>query len=235
VVLCEKEDHLGGQLVPAAVAPHRAGWTELLEFLTREMSRLGIDVRLNTAATADLARKMDADVAVVAIGASPMHPKIPGIDRTNVVTAVDVLDDRAQVKGNVIIAGGGCSGAQTAEFLAVNGHEVTIVEMLKEIAQDAAPSDRELLLERLKGLGVGMLREARITSIEEGKLTVESPAGTKDLPADTIVLCLGMVSNDDLAGQLLKVVPQVVTVGDAAQPRKVTEAMAEGALAVISL
>jgi 2,4-dienoyl-CoA reductase-like NADH-dependent reductase (Old Yellow Enzyme family)/thioredoxin reductase len=235
VVLCEATDHLGGQLIPASTAPYRPGWAELRDYLVREMDRLGIDLRMSTEASPDLAREVGADLAIVAIGSRPYRPDIPGIDRSNVVTARDILEGNATVTGKVIMAGGGCSGAQTAEYLATRGHQVTIVDVLGAIAIDAPSGERELLLGRLERLGVQFLIDTRILSIEENRVGVENPQGLAYLPADTVVICLGSIPNNSLAGYLRSVVPEVLTVGDAIEPRKVTEAMLDGALAGLSL
>jgi 2,4-dienoyl-CoA reductase-like NADH-dependent reductase (Old Yellow Enzyme family)/thioredoxin reductase len=234
VILCESEDHLGGQLNVAAAAPYRQGWEEFREFLIREINRLGVDVRLNTRATADLARQEHTDVAIVAIGSSAYKPNIPGVEDQNVVFARDVLDGRATARGTVVVAGGGCAGAQTAEFLAIRGFDVTIIEMLGSIAIDAPGAERELLLGRLEDYGVQMLVDTKILSIHSDHLGVQSPQGLGSIPADTVVLCMGSVSNDSLAEELRPVVAHVITVGDAVEPRKVTEAVAEGAIAALS-
>lgn len=235
VVLCEEENHLGGQLIAAAAAPYRTGWEELRQWLIGELDRLSVQVRLNTRVTAALAQQVGADAAIVAIGSCPVRPAIEGIEHANVITARDLLEGRATATGRVVVAGGGCSGAQTAEYLAARGHPVTIIEMLGAIAADAPSGDRELLLERLQQLGVSIRTETRLMSFQADGVTVEGPGGPYRIPADTVVLCLGAVPNDGLADDLRKVVSQVLVVGDAVQPRKVTEAMAEGALAALSL
>lgn len=234
VILCEERDHLGGQLIAAAAAPHRPGWEELRRYLMGEMDRLGVEVRLNTRATAALAQQLGAEVAIVAIGSAPIRPAITGIEHANVITARDLLEGRATATGRVIIAGGGCAGAQTAEYLAVRGHPVTIVEMMGSLAVEAPMADRELLLGRLQQLGVVFRVDTRIMSMQAGAVTVEHPGGVEDLPADTVVLCLGSTPVDGLVDELTRVVPRVVSVGDVVQPRQVTEAMVEGALAGLS-
>src|SRR5690606_24361408 len=88
------------------------------------------------------------------------------------------------------IAGGGCSGAQTAEFLAARGHEVTIVEMTGAVATDAPPDDRALLLERLAAHGVEIRTHTRIMRVDRGEVTVESATGVETIPAATVVYCL---------------------------------------------
>lgn len=233
VILCERRGRLGGQLVAASVPPHRPGWEELREYLEQEMDRLGIEVRLNTPATTELARDLRADMAVIAVGASPLRPRIPGIESKSVMASLDILEGRAIARGDVVVAGGGCTGAQTAEYLAARGHKVTVVEILDCIAEDAAPADRELLLSRLDDLGVRVLTRTRLLDISNDEITVESPDGKATIPANTIVLCTGMVSNDGIAEEMRAVVQKVVVVGDALQPRKATEAIAEAALSML--
>lgn len=231
VVLVEEDDRLGGQLIAAAAAPYRPGWEELRQYLIHEMARLGIDVLLRTKATKQLAQEEKADVAIVAIGSSAVRPPIPGIMGENVIVGRDLMEGKAIAKGKVVVAGGGCAGAQTAELLAEHGHDVTIVEMLGAIAEEAAVADRELLLDRLRERGVKMLTETKIMKIEKDRIFVERLGGQDELPADTVVVCLGAKPNDSLAADLRQVLPQVFVVGDAAEPRRVTEAMVEGAIA----
>jgi len=234
VVLCEELDHLGGQLPAAFAAPHRPGWRELLEYLEEEMERLQVDVRLNTRVTPELAREIGADVAVIATGATPIRLTIPGAQGENVVTARDLLEGKVNAHGRVVVAGGGCAGAQTAEFLASRGHQVIIAEMLGAIAVDAPKAERELLLHRLEQLGVQILTETKIIRVGDGMVYVERPGGEETLPADTVVVCLGSTSDDDLPEKLHGIVNQVIVVGDALKPRRVTEAVIEGSTAVLS-
>ncbi|MDD2486553.1 MAG: FAD-dependent oxidoreductase [bacterium] len=235
VVLCEELKDLGGQLIAAAIPPYRSGWELLRSYLVGEMARLGIDVRLNTKATADMAQQEGFDSAIVAVGAHPVRLNIPGIQHANVAVGRDVLEGHSQAKGKVVVAGGGCAGAQTAEYLAVLGHEVSIVEMLGEIAQDAPRAERELLLGRLQKMGVKLMNNTKIMSIGENKVSIESPAGLAELPADTVVICLGSAPNDGIADALQKVVSHTVKTGDAVRPRKVTEAIEEGALEALKI
>jgi 2,4-dienoyl-CoA reductase-like NADH-dependent reductase (Old Yellow Enzyme family)/thioredoxin reductase len=236
VVLFEQRDHLGGTLLLASMPPKRPGWSELRDYLVGEMKRLGVDVRLGTKATAELARKEGADVAIVAIGASQYPPRIPGIEMKNVVLSRDLLEGTARVHGEkVVVLGGGTSGAQIADFLSQRGYDVTIVTAGKEIAKDSAVVVRALLLDRLQQCGVTMLTDTRIVGIMKGKVLIVGPGDSEelpgDLPADTVVASTGAKPNDSLADDLRTVVKQVFVVGDAVEPRDVTYAMLEGARA----
>jgi 2,4-dienoyl-CoA reductase (NADPH2) len=150
-------------------------------------------------------------------------------------------DDRApdavgvEAVEGVVVAGGGCMGAQVAEALANNGHSVTIVEATGSIATDAPSDDRALLLGRLKNLGVKMITETKVMGVGSKSVSIEGVHGVKTIAADTVVLCLGAFSNDGVTSELKKLVKNVSVVGDAKQPRRVTEAVAEGALAALAV
>lgn len=235
VVLYEKHAKLGGQVIAAAALPYRGDWDDFLAPLIRQVKRLGVEVRLNTEFDPSRVRKGEFDAAVLANGSSASRPNIPGVGRTQVVAARDLLEGWATAKGTVIVAGGGCMGGQVAEVLAQNGHPVTILESGGSVAADAPVDDRALLLGRLKKLKVKIATDHRLMSIGPSSVSVEGPHGGKSLPADTVVLCLGAYPNDGLYAELKALIRNVAVVGDARKPGRVTEAVAEGALAALSL
>lgn len=235
VTLYEKHGQLGGQLAAAAVAPHRQGWSELRDALVRDVKRLPITVRLNAEFVPGAVRAGQYDAAIIAIGSVPNRPNIPGVGRTNVVIARDLLEGWVNATGRVVVAGGGCMGAQTAEALAADGHRVTIVEAGGAVAADGPVDDRALLLGRLKKHHVAILTDTKVMAVGPQTVSVEGPHGPRTLPADTVVLCLGATPNDGVAAELRGKVRSLQVVGDAKQPRRVTDAMAEGALAAVSV
>src|SRR5690606_16140891 len=99
----------------------------------------------------------------------------------------------------------------------------------------APVDDRMLLLDRLKQKKVHLRLHTKLATVGTNTVTIEDQKGSSTLAADTVVLCLGSYPNDGLANELKKQVKRVMIVGDALQPRRVTEAMAEGALAALAL
>lgn len=235
VTLYEQNGRLGGQLFAAAASPHRPGWEELRKYLIAEMKRLKVDVRLKTQCTPELLVRAKVDAVILATGSYAKLPSIPGIEDVNVLVSRDLLEHKVEAKGKVVVAGGGCAGAQTAEYLASRGHKVTMVSLTDQIAGDAPSDDRSLLLGRLKKLNVKILSSTTVMAIEPKFVVVENYLGVSRIAADTVVICLGSFSNDFLEDELKGKVPKVIKIGDAIEPRKVTEAMMEGALAVLSL
>lgn len=235
VVLYEEQEMLGGQLFAAEAAPLREGWREFREALTAEISRLPIDVRLRTSFSVEAAQREKPDVVILATGADPVVPAIAGSDTTNVLVARDILEGKVQARDAVAVIGGGCAGAQAAEFLVDRGHKVTVIEAGDAIAVDAPMDERVLLLGRLAERGVSLMTHSIAQSFEKGSVRVMGEKGESVVAADTVVLCLGSRSRRVLEEGLRAVVLNVLVVGDAVEPRRVTEAVAEGALAALSI
>jgi len=235
VILCEEQEALGGQLISASAAPHREGWVTLLRDLQHQLTLFGVETRLRTRVDKKLVLKEQPYAVIVATGAEAIRPKIPGIGAVNVIVARDLLEGRSKAFGSVLLVGGGCAGAQTAEFVAAQGHPVTIVEAEGEIAADAPLDDRTLLLGRLKALGVRIMTHTRLLSVETDAINLQSGGDNFGMAADTVVLCLGSRPVNKLESELLGLVPHLFAIGDSVRARKVTEAILEGALAALGL
>ncbi|GAB5499077.1 MAG: FAD-dependent oxidoreductase [Pseudohongiellaceae bacterium] len=234
VILVEARERLGGQLFAAAASPHRQDWERLRSFLESELERLDVEVRINSAADAQSILEEQPDVVIVASGSVPLRPSVPDLG-ARLVFARDVMEGRATAEGSVIIAGGGCSGAQTAEYLAARGHPVTIVEASDEIAVDAPLAERALLMTRLADLGVSLRLHTRILEFAADSVIIQQEETKQSLKADTVLICMGSRAEYELATALAGKIEHIVVVGDAREPRRVTEAIAEGAIAALEI
>ena len=232
VWLYEQEHELGGQLLMAGIAPHKEIIKELTKYLTDQVTRLGVNVVLNTEATQELVRDIKPDVLIVATGSSPLIPDISGIDGKNVLTAGDVLENKATVRGQVVVIGGGLVGSETAEFLADRGHKVAIVEMLAEIAVGVGPSTRRILLERLAQKGVIAYLEVSCEQvITEGVVIRNKDGERQTLKADTVVFATGARPNQGIPHYIMDQVPEACLIGDCVEPRRIADAIEDGARA----
>ncbi len=95
-----------------------------------------VESKLNEDVTVESIEKVKPDAVIIAAGATPIIPRIPGATGINVATAIDVLTGRKDTGRNVIIIGGGAIGCETAEFLIKKGKNVTILEMLNRMGND---------------------------------------------------------------------------------------------------
>jgi pyruvate/2-oxoglutarate dehydrogenase complex dihydrolipoamide dehydrogenase (E3) component len=139
-----------------------------------------------------------------------------------------VLIGKRKVGENVIIAGGGSVGAETALYLAMQGKKVTIIEMMKNIAVEVFDESRGQLLRLLTEKGVTVLTEATLIEINSQGVVVETKNGKQLIPAETIVIALGMKSDNRLANALRESGQEFIAIGDCVKPRRIIDAIWEG-------
>jgi len=236
VALYEKESKLGGQLNAAAVPPNKADLIPLIDYLSSQVKKAGVEVKLATEATLESALESNPDAVIVAAGSTPLTPDIPGADRPNVVTAQDALLGKTEVGQNVVVVGGGMVGCEIGHFLADQGKNVTIVEMVRRVASDMPVMPRRRLLDGLKEKKVATLTESTCEEIAEGAVVVTDGQGQKQtIQADTVVLAVGFKAKDDLYQALEGKVPEIHCIGDSSQPRRIADAIDEGYRVGLSL
>jgi 2,4-dienoyl-CoA reductase (NADPH2) len=258
VTLFEKTERLGGQINLMKSVPGKEVFGDATISLTHRMKAAGVKVALSTDLTTKKIKRDKPDVVVVASGARPARIDVPGIDRPNVCYARATLDGSVSGIGErVVIIGGGAIGCETALFIANLGvlddrsfaflvyHEaddfhrlreelhrsrqkITVLELAERIAGNVGVSTRWGLLKNLRLRGVELRSGIRITGIEKDAVTIETENGTESVPADTIIIAVGAESVDDLSREVKEVGMQVVTIGDAKEPRKIGDAVREG-------
>lgn len=230
VVLFEANTALGGQLRLASKPPAKEVLDTIVDYYSAQFSKMpGVDVRLGCSATAGLLREMGPDFTIIATGAKPCVPDIPGIHGDNMVTAFDVLGGNREIGKTVVIAGGGMIGCETAHYLADRGCKVTVVEMLGRLAADVGDTVRRVLLRKLEDAGVAMLPGMRVTAFGPTGVTVQDRNGnSRQIDGDTIVLALGAKAEDTLLSQIQGARSELYIIGDAREPRRIRNAISEG-------
>ncbi len=230
VHLYEKSDRLGGQWLIAAVPPSKEELNTLTVWQKRMLDKLGVDVHLKSELNGEAIEKMNPDAVIVATGAKPFLPNIPGKDRANVVTANEILSGAKDAGQNVVVIGGGLAGAETAAHLANHGKRVTILEMIDEIAKDVEFAVRVFLMEDLEKHGVKMVTGVKVKEILENSISAEDSSGNemKLENVDTIVFATGSKPENSLAENLKDKVKELIVVGDAVEVRRAMEAVEEG-------
>ncbi len=224
----------GGQLAMAQVPPfkEKIGW--LREYMTRQLASLPVDVHLGSRVTAASVEKESPDVLVVATGAVPLIPDIPGIHGENVVTAHELLMSEAVPQGKrVVVLGGRQVGCETAEYMAMHGNTVTVLARspASQLAEDAPPTYRAALLRRLTKASVEIVAEHDVTDIRSDELTARGPEDTvRLLPVDLVVIARGAVPQRSLPDEVAYLVAEVHVIGDSQEPRTIAEATYEGTL-----
>ena len=229
VTLFEKDAKLGGQLNIAALPPFKGDILPWIDYLVGQVKKTGVEVKLNTDATAEMVIEGTPDAVVIATGGAPLMPDIPGIDKSNVVTAQDVLSGKAKAGQNVVIIGGGMVGCETGHYLVEQGKTVTIIEILKRMANDMFFMARRRLMNGLRSKKVTLLTGATCEEIKEGSVQVTTAEGKwETIPVDTVVIAVGYKANEHLYKDLEGRVPEIYCIGNSSEPRRILEATSEG-------
>lgn len=231
VTLFEKENQAGGWLKIACLPPHKEELRTLADNLVERAVRAGVEIRLNSEVQPEVLKNASPNVLILAYGAAPFIPPLPGVDSSQVVSAVDVLSGRKAVKGDVLIIGGGLVGCETGEFLLekVPGvTSVTILEMLDRMAANISSSYRSFFLARLNKMGIRMETQTLVEKITERGVQVIRKGTPEFIAGDTIILALGLKSDPEIMESFQGLAPEVYSIGDCLRPRMIKEAIEEG-------
>jgi NADPH-dependent 2,4-dienoyl-CoA reductase/sulfur reductase-like enzyme len=218
VVLFEKKSTLGGLLNDINKLPFKDDMLRYTEWLLRTVTSSKADIRLGIEATPELVMDENPDTIVVAVGASPLKINIPGLDGDNVVNVLDADSGRKEVKGKIVVCGGGVSGCESALALAMDGCDVSIVDKIPQddFATGLARMTRSNLRFLLEENQVKQYGSYNIKTVTAEGVTVASVDGKElVLKADYIIDALGMKSNTEVAEQFMYLIPEVYIVGDA--------------------
>ncbi|MCD7892784.1 MAG: FAD-dependent oxidoreductase [Erysipelotrichaceae bacterium] len=234
VTLLEKNSELGGNLYVASLPISKETFLGYIKWGNEQLKRLNVEVRLNCDATADMILDLKPDAVFVATGAIPAMPQISGIDLPTLIKAEDVLKGKSEIGNNVVIAGAGEVGIETADLIMTKYHpdSVTLIEMREDIGMDMNPMDKAMLLANDSIFpthfrnGLKLMTSTRITSFQEDGVTVlPKNEAEKFIPADTIILAMGYTSQNSLAKELSGNVAELEVIGDACKVGKIVNAI----------
>jgi thioredoxin reductase len=239
VTLLERAGELGGALRVAARAPGWEAYASAVDWLARQLARLKVEVRLDVAATATAVLAERPDAVVVATGADPRRPRLPGVEGSHVVTAAEVLGGAAPVRGRCVILDetSYTPGPKVADALSQAGYSVEIVTRQYSLGEDIGTTLRAKLLERLLRQGVTITVLAAPVAIGADHVRVRHMLTDAEwaIPADTVVLASGGQARDQLYHEIATLtmgqekVPALHLIGDAYAPRNLLLAMLDAA------
>ncbi len=218
VDLYEKDDQLGGVFIAAAAFDFKDDDRKLIEWYKKQMKDTGVNVLLNTEFKPD--NKTGYDEIFVATGAEERKLTIPGFDSPNVRYAAEFLLNQDIKDQNVVVVGGGLTGCEIAYDLARKNKKVTLVEALPTImnVEGLSAANYNCLRDLMDYYKVDILTNSQVVQYADGKAYVEittynepnikdraftqSLQGvhkiTKPIDADSIIVSVGYLSNQDL-------------------------------------
>jgi pyruvate/2-oxoglutarate dehydrogenase complex dihydrolipoamide dehydrogenase (E3) component len=223
--LWEREDHLGGQLATAARARMNHAYADWIAWQARRLGSLGVHLSLGREASAEAVTAEDADIVVVATGATPRRPPVPGVELSHVVDAAQVLLGQVEPGHRVVVVAEDDRPAPlaVADHLAGAGHHVRVV------IQSQAPSALTgwysigAILARLDREGAELIPMSRVTAVEPGAVHVANSYSGRAwslTDVDSVVLACGAIPDDSLYRTLRATGRPVHLLGDAYAPRR---------------
>jgi mycofactocin system FadH/OYE family oxidoreductase 2 len=233
VVLFEKSDRLGGQLNIAKLAPKRNDYDGAARWLEIQVKKLGVDIRMSTAPTADAILAESPDAVIVATGAVPLCPPVPGLKEcAYAMSTWDVLLERKPVGARVLLIDdqGGQESTSAAEFLLDRGKKVEIITPHYSVGEDIGPTNKPPIYARLYQKGVKMESTWELRAVENGSVRLRNVYGGNEVlrnDVDTLVYSYGGRSVDDVFRALEGRVNELENVGDSYAPRSLHHAIME--------
>lgn len=230
--LYEKRDFLGGQFKSAAYPPSKGDFASFTSWLTQELDELdeNINIHLNKTVTEELVKEKNPDVIIIATGGIPLFPPIKGIKNENVYTAEDILLGKVQPGENILVAGGGEVGIETAAHLGMQERKVTVVEMKETMGEGLVVPILGYHLDKiLDEYDVARYAKTKIIEFNDDGVVVENDSkGQFLIPADQIVLALGYRPDNQLVENLKTYCNDVQVIGGASETSNAAVAAYEG-------
>lgn len=195
-VVYEATNNLGGQFVLAGEAPRKEEMKEAAISAGEQAQKAGIDIKLNTPVTVDIINKEQPDEVIISIGATPLKLNVPGADLPHVANSHDVLSGKVKVNGNVVVIGGGLVGLEVAEYVHGEATDITVVEMLDQVAKDLGDLRKICVMENLAEFGIKTLTNSKCLEIKEKSIVVDNNGTSEEILCDYVVVAIGAKSRD---------------------------------------
>jgi 2,4-dienoyl-CoA reductase-like NADH-dependent reductase (Old Yellow Enzyme family)/thioredoxin reductase len=228
VILYEKEKELGGALRIAASPSFKTDMKRYLKWMVKKTSQSPVLLKLSSEATAVSIKNEKPDVVIIAVGAEPIIPDIPGINKSHVVWAGDVNTGKVKTGNNVLVVGAGMTGCETALNIAQQKKKVMIIDMAEEqeIAKDTSLVNKIWLKELLNQHGVKFRTEIKLEKItDKGAVITDKELNQIEIYADTVVLSLGVKPLSETVKALKGFSKEEYIIGDCSNPRNIMAAI----------
>jgi 2,4-dienoyl-CoA reductase-like NADH-dependent reductase (Old Yellow Enzyme family)/thioredoxin reductase len=234
VTLYEKDDELGGQIRWASKGKFHDEFFQTARYRIHEVRKSGVKLIMGKEVTMAEVKADAPDVVIVATGAEPFQPAIPGINGPMVATGFDILSGKAKAGKTVVVIGGKRQGLSVAELLAENGSKVIIVEPSPALGADMGFVRMMTITRRIsENPSITVRLKTSIEKIGDGELVLQSEGIYETLTGvDSVVVAWQTAPVNMLAEEIALdgKVSEVYSIGDAVLPRDASDAIYEGAV-----
>jgi 2,4-dienoyl-CoA reductase-like NADH-dependent reductase (Old Yellow Enzyme family)/thioredoxin reductase len=218
VTIFEKDAALGGLIKFSDYSQWRWNMKVFKDYLIHQVNKLGVDVKLKTAATPAMIKAGGFDTVLVATGAEVVNSKMKGADAGNVFNILTCYSNKQALGQNVVMIGAGKLGTEAAIGIAKDGHKITVLAPGDEMidAEDAGPhnvGNQERIYKNHPNLKYFM--KTSVKDITGGKVTYTDEKGAENsIQADSIVLWSGLKPRMDEAEKFMGSADEVLILGD---------------------
>ncbi len=241
VTLHEKESHIGGMMYPGSRPRFKQDVERAINWFKNEIEQQSnITLKLNTKVTSEMVEEINPDALVISIGAKPIMPDVPGLDKPHVDSAINILNDVSKYKGKkAVVVGGGEVGCETACYLADNGFEVTLIEVLRDILGETEITEIKLrLIDLMKEKNVRVMTETKLNAITDQGAEVMVPYDTQmgldeggreeGLDADLVAIAVNLRADKEFINMLSMKAEEIHIIGDCVNVGRIKEAVEAG-------
>ncbi|MDX2321898.1 MAG: FAD-dependent oxidoreductase [Moritella sp.] len=235
VVLFEKSDQLGGNVIPGSQPSFKHDDKALIQWFSGEMTRKNVDLRFNTQADKATIENEKPDSVIFATGSRPIQPLwLEGREKSHVMVAEQLLMKPELITGNnVIVIGGGLVGSEAALWMAQKGKNVTLIEAADDIIggpHGTCFANYQMLKELLIKEQVNIMTSTYLLRVTDSGIQASQDKNEFTLDAEHVVLALGYRAeghlHEELANQLD--VEEVFNIGDSQKARTIMTAVWDG-------
>ena len=236
VILCEASEKLGALRFADNDTWFKKPMRRYRDIQIAKVMRSGIEVRLNTRVTKAVVDEVKPDVLIAAVGSEPFAVPVPGHDGKNVVFGA-YLTPETPIGEKVVIIGGGFIGCEEAVDLAKKGHDVTILEMIDELAVNCGRMHRIALMHEIETSDkIHQATGMRCSKIDEkGVYALDKDGREVFYPCDTVVMASGMRARYEEVEALRPLVKEFYVIGDARLAGKIMNGTRDAYDAVVTL
>ena len=237
VVVYEKRDVIGGELISASIPDFKWDVKRLLQYYITEVQKVGLEIRTGTAITLDRLKTDEPDVVILATGGEAIIPDIPGIDGDNVVTAIDAIVrwDELNIGERVMVLGAGLVGYEVAWFAAQQGCDVVLVSRRNEedvIKLKEHGTNLAALRKGVRDSGAKILASRELKQVDKTGVVLTTSDGMEEFHSiETLIISRGYTPRQELKRDIeaADLGCQIYEVGDCVEVRNFFDAINEGA------
>jgi len=234
VTLFEKDGDLGGQIRWASKGKCHEEFFQTARFRIHAIKKSGVKLELGKEITLSQVKAFRPDVVVIATGAVPFVPLIPGMNRSLIATSFDILSGKRETGERSLVIGGKREGLVVAEFLAEKGSEVTIVEASNSLGSDWGPVRQMVVAFRIQeNPAISIRLKTIVEQINDNGIILQSEGKVEKITGiDSVVVAWNRAPANRLGDEVMadSQVPEIYCIGDAVIPRDAYDAIYEGAV-----